>query len=491
MARPAKRARQSQPAVTQSINTFGRVSKANLPQTPTKKAPVSSTEPASSKKRKASCIEVEEPHRKLTPRTVSFLPSSDDEADGCPRQSKRPCQRQQAALLATAPAKSSPSKAVKGKRVAKALPSRTQTAHGPTESTLISKSRQSTKKSIQTKIDASFRKSRKTQADNGFPPHLQDLVDLHRAFVKTVMLQMAHNGAHVPVDVRDLAPNMARAWRKRQATVEDIRRCIAIQAASDETSSPFIVTDYGRGKVCIELDPRHTGVSVDQDKLCKQFEANLRHLCSQRATEDEDKMTDIDIPLGGLSLDELPQVAITNMDLSAVANPLLAKGQRALNELKKDMAAKQQQTEEKQHAASNPMLNRDGTKMSLLDRIRFKQLAKENAPLPPSGPELERRAALNRVADVSATISMLSLSKPPSLPRQAFTMQAILERLKDSLRMPISNDEASNCVRLIASEVAPEWLRVVTIGGRENVVVQRNRQPVDRVIRERVEKLMA
>src|SRR5690606_13344325 len=111
----------------------------------------------------------------------------------------------------------------------------------------------------------------KTRADNGFPPHLQDLVDLHRAFVKTMMLQMAHNGNNVPVDVRDLGPNVARAWRKRQVTVEDIRRCIAIQAASDETSSPFIVTDYGRGKVCVELDSRHAGVSVDQDKLCKQF----------------------------------------------------------------------------------------------------------------------------------------------------------------------------------------------------------------------------
>jgi hypothetical protein len=128
--------------------------------------------------------------------------------------------------------------------------------------------------------------------------------------------------------------------------------------------------------------------------------------------------------------------------------------------------------------------------MSLLDRLRLKQLAKANEPLPPSGPELQRRAALNRVVDVTATISMLSLSNPMSLPRQAFTMAVILEKLKDSLRMPVSKEEGAACVRLIASEVAPEWLRIVTIGGRENVVVQRHSQPVDRVIQERVQKLL-
>src|SRR5699024_2529104 len=123
--------------------------------------------------------------------------------------------------------------------------------------------------------------------------------------------------------------------------------------------------------------------------------------------------------------------------------------------------------------------------------LRLKQATRANEAAPPSGPELQRRAALNRVADVAATISMLSLSNPLSLPRQAFTMAAFLEKLKDSLRVPVSREEGTACVRLIASEVAPEWLRVVTIGGRENVVVQRNGQPVDRVIHERVQKLLA
>ena len=84
---------------------------------------------------------------------------------------------------------------------------------------------------------------------------------------------------------------------------------------------------------------------------------------------------------------------------------------------------------------------------------------------------------------------MLSLADP--MPRLAFPMPALVQRLRDSLRMPVSNEEGAACVRLLASEVAPGWIRVVTIGGRENVVVQRSMQPVDRVIRERVSGLLA
>jgi hypothetical protein len=231
-------------------------------------------------------------------------------------------------------------------------------------------------------------------------------------------------------------------------------------------------------------------VAVNEDRLCKQFADNIRNLCAEK---DTDEMTDVNVPLQSLSLSDLPQATITEMGNGLKVNPLIARGQSLLSELKSGIAAKQQENQQKiNHAAhKNPLLNPDGSKMSLLDRIRHKELAKANGPLPPSGPELQRRAALNRVIDVAATISMLSLSTPLSLPRQAFTMLAISEKLKDSLRVPVSKEEGMACVRLIATEIAPEWLRIVTIGGRENVVIQRHSQPIDRVIHERVQKLLS
>ncbi|KAL7909764.1 hypothetical protein GGI35DRAFT_450950 [Trichoderma velutinum] len=495
------RSRKVEAPSAQPISSFTRVSKSQAFPDATKKAVVSSPEPAS-RKRKAAVDKAESNHPRATRRTVSFTPSSDEEQQAAP--SKRACRRDStideavALTIAVAPPAAKPASKtpVKGKKVAKSTPSRAAVAHKPSESTIIAKSKQDGKaKTVQTKLDAFRLVGQKKAPSQGieaeFAPELVDLIRLHKAFLKTVTIQIAHNGTIVPIDISSIAPHITRAWAKRQVTVDDIRRCIAIQTSTRDSNvvSPFIVSDYGRGKICIELHPDHDNgsVAINEERLCRQFEENLRALCANRAHED---MTDVDVPLASLSLDELPRAEIKNMDLGIKANPILAKGHDALSALKGGMLTKQQEKETKQQATA-AMVNPDGTKMSLLDRLRLKQLAKANGPLPPSGPELQRRAALNRVIDVAATISMLSLSTPASLPRQAFTMGLISDKLRDSLRVPVSKEEGMICVRLIATEIAPEWLKVVTIGGRENVVIQRASQPVDRVIQERVQKLLA
>lgn len=478
-------------APAQSIANFTRVSKsAAFLDSPVKKlagvAPTTTVQPAISRKRKAENYEVDS--SPIARRNTSFSPSSDEDEAIAIAPLKRACRR--AEPLAVPVAKST-LVVTKGKKMAKAAPSRMQTAHRVSSSTFLSKAKQGDNK-VQTKIDVIVRKhaSTKDQVNSDLPPHLADLLRLHKAFLETVKFNFAHGGSNSPIDFRAIGPHISRNWGKRQVTVEDIRRCVAIQSSSrQEITSPFIITDYGRGKVCIELNPAHDAVAINEDRLCKQFEDNLRDLCAERAVDD---MADVDVPLESLSLAELPKADITNMDLGIKANPQLAKGQRVLTELKNDLVTKRQEKEVKQVIANkNPLLNPDGTKMSLLDRLRLKQLAKADAPLPPTGPEIQRRAALNRVSDVSATISMLSLANPLSLPRQAFAMTVIADKLKDSLRVPMSREEAIACVRIISSEVAPEWLRIVTIGGRDNVVVQRQSQPVDRVINERVQRLLA
>ncbi|RFU79162.1 hypothetical protein TARUN_3077 [Trichoderma arundinaceum] len=501
MARPTRRRQIEAPSAAQSISNFTRVSKSQaFPDAASKKAVVSNPEPASSRKRKAAADDADSSHHpRVTRRTVSFHPSSDEEP--VPETpSKRACRRRESTIEVAVAAVAAPvvkpvSKTpVKGKKVAKSTSSRAATAHKPSESTIIAKSKpKPTGKTVQTKLDA-FRLTgqKKAQgADGEFSPELADLIRLHKAFLSTVTLQIAHNGTIVPIDVSSITPNISRTWGKRQVTVDDIRTCIAIQTSARDPNvvSPFIVTDYGRGKICIELHPDHEGgaVSINEERLCRRFEENLRALCADKKHDD---MAEVDVPLASLSLNELPRAEIKNMDNGVKANPILNKGHDALSALKGGLLAKQQEKEAKQQATT-AMVNSDGTKMSLLDRLRHKQLAKVNGPLPPTGPELQRRAALNRVVDVAATVSMLSLSSPASLPRQAFTMVLISDKLKDSLRVPLSREEGMICVRLIATEIAPEWLKVVTIGGRENVVIQRGFQPVDRVIQERVQKLLA
>ncbi|KAK3187005.1 hypothetical protein K4F52_004171 [Lecanicillium sp. MT-2017a] len=499
-----------------SISSFTRVSKSTVLPDPAAKdvvvAASRATTTTSSRKRKASAsFEGADDHDagRLARRNVSFAPSDEEDDQQQHKQqppppgsrAKRSCRRSVAPSLphpAAEPPKTTaaPAQTTKGKRTAKVPPSRKEAAHRRTASTVISKARAETRAG-QAKIEAFYKKKQQQQdADNdeaSFPPHLADLVRLHKAFLKTVVIQLAHSSSNVPLDVSTLSADISRSWGKRAVTIEDIRRCVAIQSSTgqEDKQSPFIVSDYGRGKVCVELRPGHDGAAINQPALCRQFADNLRALSSDRATN---QMTDanVDVALEGLSLAELPQVAVTDMNTQAKTAALFSKGHQALSGLKSELAAKQQEKAAKQQsrATGTALLNPDGTKMSLLDRLRHKELAASSAPQPPTGPELQRRAALNRAADVAATISMLSLSNPVSLPRQAFTMAVMAEKVRDSLRVPVSKEEGIACIKLIAAEVAPEWLRIVAIGGRENVVIQRGGEPVNRVIQERVQKLL-
>ena len=92
---------------------------------------------------------------------------------------------------------------------------------------------------------------------------------------------------------------------------------------------------------------------------------------------------------------------------------------------------------------------------------------------------------------MAALIGMLSAASASSgQARISFTMPALLIKLKDSLRNPISSEDGAECVRLLAREVVPGWLRVVTVGGRENVVVQMGMQPSRGEIEGRVRSLL-
>lgn len=326
------------------------------------------------------------------------------------------------------------------------------------------------------------------------PQELLDLLGLHTAFLKSLTLHYAHNGPNVPVDIEAICPNVAQSWGKRKVTSEDIQRCVGMSAWRSEKGktipavSPFLLceykrsggaalaTSYARGKLCIELT-KDAAVSgrLDEQHLNKNFEENLRMLWSTR------RDSDIRSFIG-----TLPKAQVTTRN-AAVA--LLVKGQIAREEMKNDFVKRQQEKEAKAVAA--PTLNADGTKMSLLDRIRHKELQQSLAAPAPSPAQLQRRAALQRAEDVAGVIGMLTMATAEGRARISFTMPALLVKLKDSLRVPVSAEDGASCVRLIASEVAPEWLRLVTVGGKENVVIQTAMQPAKTEVQGRVSRLLA
>jgi hypothetical protein len=349
----------------------------------------------------------------------------------------------------------------------------------PTRSPLHSNS------STPTLLTSSSPPPNKSEPPHDLPIELLDLINLHAAFLTALSLHYAHNGTHAPADLRNICPDVARAWGKRAVTLEDVRRTIGVLNTHvpgggkyDRRISNLSLSDYGHGKICIEIktirgETGRIARPVNEDLLNDIFARGL-------VAEWERKMEDVSVK--GF-IEGLPLEAITTCPSLIKMSPLLAKGQRRLDDLRAGMANKEAAKEKKVIVT-----NTDGTKPTLLERLRAKQLHQSTlAPLP-SKAEQARKAALGRIDEVVAVLTNLSTSSSVGQQRISFTLPTVISKLKDSFKTPMSKEEADTCVRLLAAEITPEWVKIVKMGKTEALVVNRDERPTEVAVRERVKR---
>lgn len=318
------------------------------------------------------------------------------------------------------------------------------------------------------------------QNDYDLPQELLDLLDMQTAFLKTLNMEYAHNGTNSPIDLRNLYPSVTRTWGKRRVLLVDIQRLLGVlnwTPAKSSLEPLFILSDYGRQKICIDFSPSLPAGPIREADLNMDFKSNLRTLWMSS----NKNVT--------LFLGTLPKAPIKKCEsLLKAAIPK----QTTLDSLKAGIQARKEAEQAAKEEAAKKLeqaVKPDGTKMTLLERIKMKEVELKNMPAGPTPQELQRQAALHRAEDVAAVIGMLCKASGGQA-RVSFTMQQVLTKLKDSLRTPISREDAGICVRLLAAEVTPEWIRVVKLGAREMVVVAVAGQPSLTVLKERVGKLL-
>jgi hypothetical protein len=315
------------------------------------------------------------------------------------------------------------------------------------------------------------------------PTELIDLINLHAAFLTALSIHCAHNGTHSPADLRNLCPDVARAWGKRRVNLEDIRRTLGVmntnisEGTRDHRSSRLTLSDYGHGKICIEIS---TGAGK-AGRIARPVNENLLNEIFVRGLEDAWEEKDPDISIQNF-VQNLPLLPITTCSSLVKMSPLLAKGQRRLEDLKAGIIVKKEAGNEK----TPEMI--DGRKLTLLERLRAKQLQQSTLPPPPSRAEIARKAALQRVEEVVGVLSILSTSSSIGQQRISFTLPTVLGKLRDSFKTPMSKEEGATCVRLLASEIAPDWVKIVKMGKVEALVVNRDEKPGEEDIREHVRR---
>lgn len=384
-----------------------------------------------------------------------------------------------------------------GERIIKPLPQR-RTHNTPSKpiTNPVSQSTASTTKSTRNLLDHLFISSKASApepelkvASTPSPPSTQpqelpiellDLIDLHAAFLTALSLHYAHNGFSSPADLRLLCPAVARAWGKRAVHLSDIKRTLGVLNAhipSDkkhDTIARLSLADYGHGKICIEIeDPEGSGTRLlDEDLLNGIF---VRGIKTAWEKTDDGKVETF--------IASLPMEDISSSVLDKIS-PMLAKGQRRLEDLRKGITMK------KDEKKKTPVVEVDevggAKKLTLLERLRAKALHQSTLPPPPSKAHLSRKAALQRVEEVAGVLSILSTSSSVGQQRISFTFPTVLGKLRDSFKNPMSKAEGDMCMRLLACEVAPNWVRIVKMGKVEAVVVNRDERPSEGGIRERV-----
>jgi len=288
--------------------------------------------------------------------------------------------------------------------------------------------------------------------------------------------------------LRILRPSIERTWKKRRILTEDIQRILGILGSdvtatgSTAISCPIILSDYGSGKICVELseylpDTRFRRQPVDVEKLNDQFESNIHHFWQHQSS------TDIPAFIATLPLAPISVCA----SLSKIS-PLLAKGQRRLTDLKAGVIRAQLSAASPLKTTSSAPSARpkavQSRSSSLLERIQAKQLHQATLPPPPSPEALARRNALQRLDEVIPVLEILTTSGSRSSHNGAteevggnrvssFTMPTVVQHLQMSLRNPISREEAERCVGLLAEEIAPGWVGIREVGKLKGVTVRR------------------
>ncbi|EEH43538.1 uncharacterized protein PADG_08158 [Paracoccidioides brasiliensis Pb18] len=379
---------------------------------------------------------------------------------------------------------------------------------------------------------------------DNLPQSFHDLIALHSSFLSALSLHYSHNGLCTPADLNLLLPSTEKIWKKRKVHREDLQRLLYILESdtepackgddkSNDSGMTFRIANYGIRKTCLEfLDPKNSrspkknmnnfGPPFDEAELNAKFRINLQRIW-RSSTHNQS-------PSGTHPTPAIPLAPIHD---STKAFTSLRIGQQRLLDFKRGMVGLKAAATGPESGSSS---SKDGKGVSvtssptaasrrsgLLQRIQNKQLKQTTLAPPPTKEALLRRSAVDLVEEVvgvlillrpassaapassasfvsSNSLSSSSSSSSSSVSRATFTTSlsrkkpyrwnTIIQNIRDSLRCPISKQEAEACLDLLAQpSVAGEWVSIVTVNRIKSVVLRSGIDVFPCEIRKRVEHL--
>lgn len=453
--------RSTKPGTSSSLLLDGKND--SLLQKPTARLPVSATTP---------CLLTASPSKKRKLNEID--PSEQDEQEDAPAVQKIEEEEEEESTV-----KDTPSKMIKFSSLSVSTPPAT-----PKRSSSQKISRTTSRKRRSIHVDSTSFTIPEQQPtsppkdireeDETFPAALDQLVNLHSAFLKTIGLHYSHKGLTAPADLKELLPRMEKLWKKRKVVIKDVQRIVHVWDNDKTQNLRFRIANYGLGKVCLE---RVSGAAspVNENELHARFVKVVGDKWKQRESKDEKD--------DGSAFVEAMALAPIHECLTPFT--ALRKGQQRLQDLKggviKVKTAMMKASSNMTESPAKPT-TRDPTadrRKGLLERIKSKELLQSKLGPAPTKEQMLRRSAAQRAEDVARVLAML---RPPrfvakngssaAIQKKPFKWEALIQTVQDSLRNPIAADEVAACLDILGQkEVAADWIGIVTVNKMKSVVL--------------------
>lgn len=352
-------------------------------------------------------------------------------------------------------------------------------------------------------------------APTALPADLTLLQLLHSSLLTALLLHRAHNNNRIHPPVFAAIKLHVERLCRRKITLEDVQKIVYLSHyATDqkeaeehwEIEGGLKLVDYGNNKICIDFAEKTKARKlVNSDNLKRDFAARVTAFwkstnanslptppasfstplksedneeAKPKSEEEEEEKEDVEAKPEE-EAEIKPQVIAIPMSIiplaklhvhpksATIAKVLHTKGQQRLD----DLLRRHKQPSISFPSSKNPISAAPPAKRgsSLLDRIRAKAaLAVEAAANAPSKEELERTAAEQRVPDIEPILKGLAARG------NNMTMKACVEGIRESVRNPVSGEQAEMAVRLIAErEGEGGWVKVREVGRVVGVVFGR------------------
>ncbi|ETI29587.1 hypothetical protein G647_02040 [Cladophialophora carrionii CBS 160.54] len=335
------------------------------------------------------------------------------------------------------------------------------------------------------------------RSQEALPPVLQDFVSLHAAFLKAFSLHIVHNGQTAPANLASLSGSVTRLWKKHTVSKEDIQRMLAIYELDVTThfsgrllkhqEGPFKLTMTGSDYVRYTVEyvgwgsNRLTSSRWDEYNLQQLYEAEVEGLwISSRKNPncwvhgEVRNFPKLDFAVG-------VQTQARRAKAEAARREILGLSTQAQNRQGAQFAVQPiKDTQDAEVQKPETVKNRT---LSLLDRVRAKAVVTASAASE-SPDAVIRRYAVGRISEVVEILRMKqqrklsstfisSVHSSPSKVRSkvSFSMNQLINDIKDSLRIPLGDSEIRMCFKILESEIPGTWLSTHAFGAVQSVIL--------------------